>query len=142
MPQLDTLTYFSQYVYLFSAFVAVYYFVLKFIIPYIVCTFKIRQKLNSLNQENSSYEDTTDSLKLLEAFRKSNSEASSDSNIASEYSRLLYKSWLTKTSQITTVESMNQWLASILALQLAQNIRIKKILCDQIVRKITNSIVS
>ena len=45
MPQLDTLTYFSQYVYLVGTFIAVYIFVLRYIMPLVITTFKLRQKL-------------------------------------------------------------------------------------------------
>lgn len=49
MPQLDALTYFSQYIYLVLTFVGVYIFVLQFIMPQVLSAFKLRQKLNSLH---------------------------------------------------------------------------------------------
>ena len=48
MPQLDSLTYFSQYIYLLISYVAVYVFAINVIIPKIVSAQKIRQKLNSI----------------------------------------------------------------------------------------------
>lgn len=48
MPQLDALTYFSQYIYLYISFVAAYAFVLNNIIPKVVSAQKLRQKLNSV----------------------------------------------------------------------------------------------
>jgi len=47
MPQLDTLTYFSQYIWLVITFVSVYYFVIEFIIPSTASALKLRSKLNS-----------------------------------------------------------------------------------------------
>jgi hypothetical protein len=47
MPQLDTLTYFSQYVWLVITFASVYYFVIEFIIPSTASALKLRSKLNS-----------------------------------------------------------------------------------------------
>ena len=152
MPQLDALTYFSQYVYLLITFIAVYYFVLSFIIPKILCTFKIRQKLNSLNQKETITGEEkqgvekpfiqTDSLKLLTVFSKYYSSTTKpmsfmvSNNMPSQYGYLAYNSWLTETCQSNVVESANQWLVSTAALQLVYNLRLKKILCDHIVRKI------
>jgi hypothetical protein len=47
MPQLDTLTYFSQYVWLVITFASVYYVVIVFIIPSTASALKLRSKLNS-----------------------------------------------------------------------------------------------
>jgi F0F1-type ATP synthase membrane subunit b/b' len=47
MPQLDTLTYFSQYVWLVITFASVYYFAIEFIIPSTASALKLRSKLNS-----------------------------------------------------------------------------------------------
>jgi hypothetical protein len=47
MPQLDTLTYFSQYVWLVITFASVYYFVIDLIIPSTASALKLRSKLNS-----------------------------------------------------------------------------------------------
>lgn len=48
MPQLDSQTYFSQFVYLIISFVAVYILILNFILPRVVAVQKMRQKLNSI----------------------------------------------------------------------------------------------
>ena len=48
MPQLDALTYFSQFIYLVLSFVGVYGLALQFIIPKVVSAQKLRQKLNSV----------------------------------------------------------------------------------------------
>nr|YP_009546834.1 ATP synthase FO subunit 8 [Ulva expansa]AYO97756.1 ATP synthase FO subunit 8 [Ulva expansa]AYP41034.1 ATP synthase FO subunit 8 [Ulva expansa] len=150
MPQLDALTYFSQYVYLFITFSAVYYYVLHFIIPKIVSTLKIRQKLNSLNlNQAESYQSTarsnqqrgdSDSTQLLEVLNQHYKQSSGlieTSNATLQYNHLLNQAWLANTSQASAAESANKWLDSTVALQLAHNLRLKKLLCDHIVRRIT-----
>ena len=54
MPQLDALTYFSQYVYLLISFVGTYVLVTTFVIPNLVALLKLRQKLNSLTSLTGS----------------------------------------------------------------------------------------
>nr|YP_010021554.1 ATP synthase FO subunit 8 [Ulva rigida]QOL10395.1 ATP synthase FO subunit 8 [Ulva rigida] len=148
MPQLDALTYFSQYVYLFITFSAVYYYVLHFIIPKIVSTLKIRQKLNSFNlSQAESYTNTatnfergdSDSTQLLEVLNQHYKQPSGlkTSDATLQYNHLLNQAWLANTSQATAAESANKWLNSTVALQLAHNLRFKKLLCDHIVRRIT-----
>jgi len=154
MPQLDALTYFSQYVYLFITFSAVYYYVLHFIIPKIVSTLKIRQKLNSLNlSQAESYKNTagfgfnqqrgdSDSTQLLEALNQHYKQPSGlieTSKATLQYNHLLNQAWLANTSQASATESANKWLNSTVALQLAHNLRLKKLLCDHIVRRITTN---
>ena len=48
MPQLDALTYFSQFVYLLISFIAVYLFVLNTVIPKVHSALKLRQKVNTV----------------------------------------------------------------------------------------------
>jgi hypothetical protein len=50
MPQLDVLTYFSQFVYLLISFIAVYVFIHSTVIPKIVSAQKLRQKVNSVSR--------------------------------------------------------------------------------------------
>nr|YP_009172352.1 ATP synthase FO subunit 8 [Ulva fasciata]ALG35711.1 ATP synthase FO subunit 8 [Ulva fasciata]AML79987.1 ATP synthase FO subunit 8 [Ulva fasciata]QBR54777.1 ATP synthase FO subunit 8 [Ulva lactuca] len=154
MPQLDALTYFSQYIYLLITFSAVYYYVLYFIIPKIVSTLKIRQKLNSLtvsqagNYKNSTCEQQgdSDSSQLVDILSKNykgstltRSDITESNNAGLQYNHLLNRAWLVNTSQVNAAESANQWLISTVALQLAHNLRLKKLLCDHIVRKITTN---
>nr|WVH39719.1 ATP synthase FO subunit 8 [Ulva taeniata] len=153
MPQLDALTYFSQYIYLLVTFSAVYYYVLYFIIPKIVSTFKIRQKLNSLTVKAGSYKNGTqqqqgdsDSSQLVDTLSKNykgstltGSDITESNNAGLQYNHLLNRAWLINTSQVNAAESANQWLISTVALQLAHNLRFKKLLCDHIVRKITTN---
>lgn len=47
MPQLDILSYFSQFVFLLFSFIAIYYFVITFIIPSAITASKLRAKFNS-----------------------------------------------------------------------------------------------
>ena len=49
MPQLDVLTYFSQFIYLLISFIAVYVFIHITVIPKIVSAQKLRQKVNSVS---------------------------------------------------------------------------------------------
>lgn len=49
MPQLDVLTYFSQFIYLLISFIAVYVFIHSAVIPKIVSAQKLRQKVNSVS---------------------------------------------------------------------------------------------
>nr|YP_010003131.1 ATP synthase FO subunit 8 [Ulva torta]AZP40243.1 ATP synthase FO subunit 8 [Ulva torta] len=154
MPQLDALTYFSQYVYLLITFSAVYYYVLYFIIPKIVSTLKIRQKLNSLAvSQTESYKaggqsqrGDSGSTQLIDIFSQHYKESSinplwqtESSNAGLQYNHLLNQAWLTNTCRANVAESATQWLVSTVALQLAHNLRLKKLLCDQIVRKITTN---
>lgn len=53
MPQLDVLTYGSQFIYLVISFVAVYILTLRLIIPSLVAIQKLRQKLNTVASLNS-----------------------------------------------------------------------------------------
>ncbi len=53
MPQLDILTYFSQFVYLLISFITIYYFVIVFIIPNTVTATKLRAKFNSTTRETA-----------------------------------------------------------------------------------------
>nr|WVH39682.1 ATP synthase FO subunit 8 [Ulva dactylifera] len=154
MPQLDALTYFSQYIYLLITFSAVYYYVLYFIIPKIVSTLKIRQKLNSftVSQAGSHKNGTqqqqvdSDSSQLVDILSKNykgstltRSDITESNNAGLQYNHLLNRAWLVNTSQVNAAESANQWLISTVALQLAHNLRLKKLLCDHIVRKITTN---
>lgn len=54
MPQLDTLSYFSQFVFLLISFLFIYYFVVTLIIPNTVTAGKLRAKFNSQLSEHSS----------------------------------------------------------------------------------------
>jgi hypothetical protein len=50
MPQLDSLSYFSQFVYLLISFLFCYYFVVTFIIPSTLTADKLRAKFRVLSQ--------------------------------------------------------------------------------------------
>jgi hypothetical protein len=71
MPQLDTLTYFSQFVYLCISFVLGYIFILNRVIPKMISVQKLRGKLNSLAlltwKLNGSNTDINTTLHLAEA---------------------------------------------------------------------------
>jgi hypothetical protein len=157
MPQLDSLTYFSQYVYLVISFVAVYCFLLTFIVPKIVSTFKIRQKLNSLNRPiatkdvmrmKSHYPNSKNNLTLKAASFSKVPLSVAVGTSFSHYENVLYASWAETCVKPSLVSlkstspqgflpiASHQWLTSMVALQYAQTLRFKKLLCNQIVGKI------
>lgn len=124
MPQLDLLTYFHQYVYLIITFVAVYLFVLSFIIPKIVSALKIRRKLNSLNLLSS---------KLNPSVLVEQQKISKITNpLFGHYDHLLTHNWKT-----VLAKRKKDWLDSTRALQLCQTLKLKKLFAHNIVRKIT-----
>ena len=47
MPQLDILSYFSQFVFLLITFITIYYYVITFILPTTLTASKLRAKFNS-----------------------------------------------------------------------------------------------
>lgn len=132
MPQLDALTYFTQYSHLLITFIAVYYFALSVIIPKTVSILKMRHKLNSLNSApiKGQGSSTIDNAQL----KVDNAQFS---KLFSQYDSLLNNHWLIETSNTRTREAYGQWLVSASVLQLAQVVRLKKLLCSSIVRKIT-----
>lgn len=63
MPQLDVLTYGSQFIYLVISFVAVYILTLHLIIPSLVAVQKLRQKLNTVvNSLNEKLNHSAEAL--------------------------------------------------------------------------------
>lgn len=52
MPQLDILSYFSQFVFLLFSFLITYYFIITYVIPSTITAAKLRAKFNT-HQENS-----------------------------------------------------------------------------------------
>lgn len=129
MPQLDPITYFTQYVYLLITFIGVYFFVLSFIIPKTLCALKVRQKLNSLdNHTEKSIGKATPAYAV-----------DSDSTAFLEYKNLLNNNWIVETSKAGTVEMGSRWLVSARALKLAQVVRLRKLLLEHTVQKISGS---
>ena len=78
MPQLDKVTFFSQYLWLVLFFLGFYFFVLKIVLPTIVTIFKVRKKkieaiaieIESLKKEESTILSTYDSV-LIDSFNSS-----------------------------------------------------------------------
>lgn len=128
MPQLDPVTYLTQYVYLLITFVSVYFFVLSFIIPKTLSALKVRQKLNSLDTD---IERSTDLM-----FEKT-SVLDSESTVFSQYNNLLNNNWIAETSKTGTTEVGSRWLISGRALQLAQVVRLRKLLSEHTIQKIS-----
>lgn len=127
MPQLDPVTYLTQYVYLLITFVSVYFFVLSFIIPKTLSALKVRQKLNTLDTD---IETSTDLM-----FEKT-SVLDSESTVFSQYNNLLNNNWIAETSKTGTTEVGSRWLISGRALQLAQVVRLRKLLSEHTIQKI------
>lgn len=125
MPQLDSLTYFSQYVYLLISFIAVYMFVLHFIMPNVVATLKLRQKLNSLNLLNNKL---TEQPSIAQATFDDNSKQQA---LFSSYEQLVTNNW-----KLTTTKQKHSMLVSARAMQYSATFRLKKLFCDNVVRKI------
>ena len=119
MPQLDALTYLTQYVFLFITFVGTYFFVLSFIIPKTLCAFKVRQKLNSLNVETE----------LVDASKE-------PATTFLQYNDLINRNWRIETAKVGPSLLGSSWLMSARALQLAQVMRLKKLLCTHTVQKL------
>lgn len=82
MPQLDIVTYFSQFIYLLISFITIYYFVIVFIIPNTVTASKLRAKFNSttLNETGKNIEK----INLLGEDLLDNSFNAADLNLASK----------------------------------------------------------
>jgi hypothetical protein len=106
MPQLDALTYFSQFIYLLISFIAVYIFILNTIIPKIVSAQKIRQKVNSVANLNSK----------LNAAYLSGGPCHSVKSLRSS-------KWYDST------KPCGAWITSARALQIATTLGFKKRLC-------------
>lgn len=78
MPQLDKVTFFSQYFWLVLFFLSFYFFVLKAVLPTIVTIFKVRKKtlelivsdVETLKQEESTVLSNYDAV-LVDSFNTS-----------------------------------------------------------------------
>lgn len=78
MPQLDKVTFFSQYFWLLIFFLTFYFFVLKIVLPTVVTIFKLRKKkleamshdIENLKKEESSILSNYDSV-LIDSFTSS-----------------------------------------------------------------------
>lgn len=135
MPQLDALTYFSQYVYLLITFVSVYVFVLHFIIPKVASTLKLRQKLNSINLLTTKLQHSPG----LRFQTQTEPQAPANAALFAQYGDLLANNWKVAASIHESSEAGQQtanWLVSTRALQLNDALRLKKRL-TRTVRSIT-----
>ena len=151
MPQLDVLTYFHQYIYLLVTFVAVYLFVLSFIIPTVVSTLKIRRKLNTISLITNKLNQVI-ALSQSESFEQPSGDYSYGygdiqtggyCNIEQQESEvvnplfqhcddLIIQNW-----KIGTAKRKKDWLLSTRTLQLSQTLRLKKLFARNIVRRIS-----
>lgn len=111
MPQLDALTYFSQFIYLLISFIAAYVFILNAVIPKVVSAQKLRQKVNSVSSLTA---------KLNDAYLSGDPYH----NVRSLRSSKWYDS--TKPS--------DAWHTSARALQIATTLGFKKRLCGTLAR--------
>nr|NP_044774.1 ATP synthase F0 subunit 8 [Reclinomonas americana]AAD11889.1 ATP synthase F0 subunit 8 [Reclinomonas americana] len=105
MPQLDKVTFFSQYFWLLIFFLTFYFFVLKIVLPTVVTIFKLRKKkleamaseVEQLKKEQSSILSNYDSV-LIDSFSSSreifNSTVSKSNKWIDESARSLNKTSL------------------------------------------------
>lgn len=87
MPQLDSLSYFSQFVYLLISFLFCYYFVVTFIIPSTLTADKLRAKFRVLSQPKATTVGRPSQL-LKNRTLKGESLAASSVNICNRASNL------------------------------------------------------
>jgi hypothetical protein len=108
MPQLDQLSYLSQFVFLLISFLGVYVLVLRNIVPVILTAVKLRRKLNTITSLTSKLErlDFENNRKLLEVHDK------------------LYESEWYKRCQVN-----KDWTTSKLMVKLCLIIQLTKWLC-------------
>lgn len=123
MPQLDALTYFSQFVYLLITFVGCYVFVLVTIIPKVVGLLKLRQKLNTIAQVTSKL--TTHAK--IDGDTGALSSAHQELNTSNWYARAM--SGFSKT-----------WPQCAAMLQIGQTLRLKKLFCSAILKPYKGSL--
>lgn len=109
MPQLDALTYFSQFVYLLISFAAVYAFALNFIIPKVVAALKLRQKLNSIAQVTS---------------KLAHSDEQHNATLYGTHENLLTSNWYACAKLSKT------WPTCARILQMGNTLRLKKLFCN------------
>ena len=109
MPQLDALTYFSQFIYLLISFAAVYALTLNTILPSVVSATKLRQKLNSIARVGGKL-----------AF----SNAPDNASLSAQYDSLLSSNWY------AGAKMSKSWPNCARMLQMGQTLRLKKLFCS------------
>lgn len=115
MPQLDTLTYFSQYAYLMISFLGTYVLTLNFILPGLTALTKLRQKLNSLSTLASDLDAPGD--------------GSQGPTEAVPTSRLAAGSWYDAVQK----SSRRPWPMSCATMMVAATVRTRKLLTHHVV---------
>ena len=123
MPQLDALTYFSQFVYLLITFVGCYVFVLVTIIPKVVGLLKLRQKLNTIAQVTS---------KLTTHCKPIGDEGA----LISAHQELNTSNWYARG----TSGFSKTWPQCAAMLQIGQTLRLKKLFCTAILKPYKGSL--
>lgn len=113
MPQLDALTYFTQYVYLLISFVAAYAFVLNSIIPKVVSAQKLRQKLNSV---------------AVVSDKLGHDESPHNATLYAAHENLLSANWY------ANAKLSKPWPTCARMLQMGQTLRLKKLFCSLTVK--------
>jgi len=106
MPQLDVLTYFTQFFYLLISFLTTYLYANLKILPSVVSVFKLRQKLNSIAFATSKLEHSAFSVRPVTAAQSS-----------------LLKSYFYECSK-----QYRSWLESALTSQLSHALKRQKLL--------------
>ena len=111
MPQLDALTYFSQYVYLLISFIGTYVLVTTFVVPNLVSLLKLRQKLNSLSS-------------LAETLKDASAPGTEVRTLDGYVDRLASESWYDDVQK----SSRRAWSHAGSLMQLTACMRLKKLL--------------
>ena len=121
MPQLDTLTYFSQYAYLAISFIGTYVLVLTLIVPNLVALLKLRQKLNSLSSLSAS---------LGEAHRQAPLAGDAGTESYATHQRLAGESWYDALQK----SRGRTWSYTSALMQTAACVRLKKTLAKVVLQ--------
>lgn len=121
MPQLDKVTFFSQYLWLVIFFLTFYFFVLKIALPTIVTIFKVRKRkiqlmaaeVTNLKKEESSILSNYDAV-LIDSFHTSrevfNSVIATSNAWIQESSRKINKTDLLEVNEkyLNTINEINK----------------------------------
>lgn len=97
MPQLDTLSYFPQFIFLLISFLSIYYLVVTFILPNTISAGKLRAKFNSQSEKNS------DSFGLAETSNQSTQLKEKVFTLTLEALMTLAR----KSASLSTLEELN-----------------------------------
>jgi hypothetical protein len=124
MPQLDSLTYCAQFVYLLISFIGVYILTLQWIIPSVATTQKLRQKLNTVALLDSKLDSRISTVECEAKGRGFNSKLTQN------------QVDMINTYELLAVENLEYyavpqsgWLGSLRMIQVCETVLQQKIIC-------------